>query len=211
MSRIQCFMLDPTGKVSVKLRRYRNTSDDNESHCTFNGNGGYHDASTTIGEEPEELNDEGYICNGMKPTLPHDDPRWPTQCACGYVFRENDEWQRFVEEIYRRSDTGEETTIRNAPAGAMWYAAWLDRMQVPQGKHCLAVKTPGGEWLVDSQASNCTMKDDFRQERHHCWILHGEPPNVTANKQGGSTCGAGAGSIQVGNYHGFLRNGFLEG
>lgn len=209
MARIKCFLLEPTGRVQVKLRRYRNTSADPETHCPFNGNDGYHDASMVIGEEPEELSEEGYIQNGLKP-VPHDDPRWPTQCQCGYAFQESDEWQRFVEEIYQRADTGEEMVIRDAPAGAMWYTPWLDKFQVPQGKHCLAVKTPGGEWIVDSQASNCSMKDDVKQEKHHCWILHGDPPNVTADKQGGPTCSAGAGSIQCGSYHGFLRNGWLE-
>lgn len=210
MARIKCFMLEPTGRVRVKLRRYRNTSADPETHCSFNGNDGYHDASTPIGEEPEELSKEGYIQNGLK-SVSHDDPRWPNQCQCGYTFRENDEWQRFVEEIYQRADTGEEMVIREAPVGAMWYAPWLDRFHVPQDdRGNLMVKTPGGDWDIDSQCSNCTMKDDRRQERHHCWILHGEPPNVTADKQGGPTCAAGAGSIQCGSYHGFLRSGFLE-
>jgi len=209
MARIKCFMLEPTGRVRVKLRRYRNASNDPESRCPFNGNDGYHDASTIIGEEPEELSKEGYIQNGLKP-VSHDDTRWPVQCQCSYVFREGDEWQRFVEKIYRRADTGEEMTIKDASVGATYYAPWLDAIQVPQGKHCLVVKTPGGEWIVDSQSSNCTMKDDWRQEKHHCWILHGEPPNMTVNKQGGPTCAAGTGSIQCGSYHGFLRSGFLE-
>lgn len=209
MARIQCFLLEPTEKVSVKLRRYRNSSADNESHCPSDVNDGYHDVSNVIGDEPIKRDKEGYIGNGMKLAPPHDDPRWPTQCACGYVFREGDEWQRFVEEVYRRSDTGEETTIRNADAGAMWYAWWLDKMQKPQGKHCLEVKTPGGQWVIDAMASNCSMPDDRRQEKHHCWIYSGTPPNITVSKDG-ITCSAGAGSIQCNDYHGFLRNGFLE-
>lgn len=207
MTRIKCFLLEPTGRVLVKLRRYR--SFESPSDCPL-GNGHYHNASNPIFEELEENSEEGYITNGTKPMLPHDDPRWPTQCQCGYAFQESDEWQRDVNMIYRRSDTGEETTIENAHAGAMWYAPWVDRFHVPQDdKGNLVVKTPGGEWQIDSQASNCTMKDDIRQEKHHCWIRRGDAPNVTVDKQG-VTCGAGAGSIQAGNYHGFLRNGFLE-
>lgn len=205
MARIKCFLLEPTGRVQVKLRRYYFVE-----KCSFHGDYyGYHDASVIIGEEPEELSEEGCIQNGLKP-VPHDDPRWPTHCPCGYAFREKDQWQRAVNPIYRRVDTGEEMLLRDAPSGAMYYAPWLDAIQVPQGKHCLIVKTPGGEWVVDSQSSNCTMKNDWRQEKHHCWVLHGEPPNVTADKQGGPTCAAGAGSIQCGSYHGFLRSGFLE-
>lgn len=203
MARICCFFLEPTGRVSVKLRRY---------YCSEVTNPcpkGFHDAAVMIGNEPEQLDKQGFTTNGMKPTPAHYDPRWPTSCDCGYVFREEDVWQRFTERIYRRTDTGEEMTLRDAPAGAMWYAEWLDRMYVPQGPHNLMVKTPGGEWCVDGQASNCMMKDDFKQEKHHCWVREGEPPNVTAGK-GGPTCSAGAGSIQCGNYHGFLRNGYLE-
>ena len=60
-------------------------------------------------------------------------------------------------------------------------------------------------WNIDSRASNCTMPYDYE---HRCWVRHGEPPNVTVDKNG-LTCAAGAGSIQSGDYHGFLQNGVL--
>lgn len=116
--------------------------------------------------------------------------------------------------IWRRVDTGEEfNSLNDVPAGGMWYAEWFDNHFSPQlgpGKN-LVVKTPGGDWMVDSQASNCTMPDDTNQERHHCWVIHGTPPKITVNKNG-VTCGAGAGSIMTSNkkYHGFLRDGYLE-
>lgn len=72
------------------------------------------------------------------------------------------------------------------------------------GPH-LWVQTPGGVWCIDSRASNCTMPYDYE---HRCWIRHGEPPDVTVDKAG-TTCSAGAGSIQCGDYHGFLQNGSL--
>ena len=208
MARIRCFLLEPTERVRVALRRY--TRDNTPDCCpAYPGKYSYHVALTPIGEETIERDKRGYIANGIKPTEPHDDPRWPTTCPCGYTFQESDEWQHFVEQVYRRADTGEEMTIRDAPAGAMWEAPWLDDMHIPQGKHALMVKTPGGEWCVDGQANNCTMPDDRRQEKHHCWVRHGEPPDVTVDKNG-VTCQAGAGSIQAGSYHGFLRNGYLE-
>ncbi len=208
MMRIRCFFLEPTDRVRVSLRRYANEKD--RGNCPlYPGKWSYHTTLVAIGEEPIERDDRGYISNGLKAPEPHDDPRWPTQCQCGYAFQEDDEWQRFTEQIYRRTDTDEEMTIRDAPAGAMWYAPWLDDMYVPQGPHCLMVKTPGGEWNVDGCANNCTMKDDWKQEQHHCWVRSGEPPNITAGKDG-PTCSAGAGSIQCGHYHGFLRNGWLE-
>lgn len=209
MARIKCFLLDPNGRTLVSLRRYRSIKDRNE--CP-GGNGYYHNASVPIEEEQTEHDEEGRIINGLKPMPSHDDPRWPTQCHyCGYAFQESDEWQREVSTIYRRTDTGEEMTIENAPVGAMWYAPWLDRFHAPQDdRGNLMVKTPGGDWDIDSQCSNCTMKDDRKQEKHHCWVRHGTAPNITVDKQGGPTCAAGAGSIQCGSYHGFLRSGFLE-
>jgi hypothetical protein len=207
MGQIKCFMLEPTGKVSVSLRRYSESSSIDKNICPVNGS--YHNARTLIEGEPVIRDEKGYVDNGSKAAPSHDDPRWPTRCACGYIFSESDEWQRFTEELYRRTDTGEETTIAKAEPGAMWHAWWFDDMHVPQGRHNLVVKTPGGEWNIDGQANNCTMKDDTKQEHHHCWVRHGEVPNITVDKNG-ITCGAGAGSIQCNNYHGFLRNGYLE-
>jgi hypothetical protein len=65
--------------------------------------------------------------------------------------------------------------------------------------------TPGGEWIIDSRASNCTMPEDTE---HRCWVRHGEAPDFHVDKNG-KTCNAGAGSIKCGSYHGFLQNGFL--
>lgn len=73
------------------------------------------------------------------------------------------------------------------------------------GEHLHVVLPNGHHWDVDSRASNCTLPDD---RTHRCWIREGEPPNVTAGKNG-HTCTAGAGSIQSGDYHGFLQGGVL--
>lgn len=120
--------------------------------------------------------------------------------------------------LWRRADTGAtERRISNFGVGAMWLADWY-RLDEPtaaivrygydwdnQYEPPLLVKTPGGDWNVDSRAHNCTLKDD---RRHRCWVRHGAPPNITVDKVG-LTCAAGAGSIQAGSYHGFLRNGYL--
>ncbi len=118
--------------------------------------------------------------------------------------------------LWRRTDTGDLNTLQGHPAGAMWFAPWLDNLFAPQLEHVLIVKTPGGDWVIDSEASNCTMpapawtKESApkRQSDHHCWILHGIAPNVTVDKNG-VTCGAGGGSIGQERWHGFLRNGHL--
>lgn len=112
--------------------------------------------------------------------------------------------------VYIRSDNGEEVVnLHNAPVGAIWENTWYEEGGMeewcgPDGKS-FTVMTPGGEWCIDSRASNCDMKND---KTHKCWCRHGEAPNFTVNKVG-YTCGAGAGSILIGKYHGFLINGFL--
>jgi hypothetical protein len=70
------------------------------------------------------------------------------------------------------------------------------------------VRCPNGsDWHVDGRASNCTMPTD---KVHKCWVRHGDPraSNLTVDKNG-FTCAAGAGSIQAGDYHGFLQAGVL--
>lgn len=189
-----CFVLTATDRQRHFLRRYVS-----ESKCSMSPVG-VHDAWTPAGETTQEI---------VAPPTPRDDPRWPSACACGHVFTDADVWQDFTDRIYVAAD-GREFTLRDAPPGAMYFAEWYDTIATPQLEHALVVITPGGPWVVDSQASNCTMKDDFQQQRHHCWIIEGSLPNITVSKNG-VTCAAGAGSIQAGKFHGFLRNGVLLG
>lgn len=113
---------------------------------------------------------------------------------------------------YKRLDTGE--TAYKYPwefgPGAMWFAdiSYMDgsdylwNNEDAHGR--LHVVCPNGRhWDIDSRCSNCTLPNDHV---HRCWVCHGEPPNITVDKQG-VTCAAGAGSILAGDYHGFLRNG----
>jgi hypothetical protein len=170
---------------------------------------GYHDASVPFGQTDDPDRYGTYGANeDLKP--PRSDKRWPSRCECGYIFDAEDAWQLAVDRLYKRSDTGELTSIRDAPAGAMWYADWMihgpnSPYAGPDG-HCLAVRTPGGEWLIDGRASNCTRKDD---SVHKCWCRHGTVPDITVDKDG-DTCAAGGGSIIANGYHGFLRGGYLE-
>lgn len=96
-----------------------------------------------------------------------------------------------------------------APAGAMFFVSFssghcsVHEPPCSQHLHCV---TPDKHWWdIDSRANNCTMPTD---KKHRCWVRHGEPPQITVDKNG-LTCAAGAGSIQTGSWHGFLRNGQL--
>lgn len=75
-----------------------------------------------------------------------------------------------------------------------------------RGLHNAKLALNGHHWDIDSRASNCTKPSDTT---HRCWVRTGTPPNVTAGKSG-NTCSAGAGSILVPGWHGFLTNGELR-
>lgn len=208
----QTYWLDATEEVAVGLRRYSHGVDG------FDCAHGYHQALVYTGRAPATWRetDHGRVLTAT-PDTPLDDPRWPTHCErCGaYEFTDADRWQDWQELLYRRADTGEMRVLHtDAPApfapsaepGACWNAWWMNFNLGPDGL-CLMVRCPNGrDWMVDSEASNCTRKG----EPHQCWVRHGDPRtcSVTVDKDG-DTCSAGAGSIQAGDYHGFLRDGVL--
>lgn len=152
-----------------------------------------------VKHEAEKRPSDGYPCYFVEP-----------------VFSETDDPDRIGENIwstrmilgFRRADTGE---THGQPyefgIGAMWQLWWYPKNTFwdNETEPPLCVRTPGGDWVIDSRANNCTRKDD---RTHRCWIRHGVVPLVTVDKKGIS-CQAGAGSIQCGSYHGFLRNGVL--
>jgi hypothetical protein len=189
MNRILCFFIEKTPVTRYYLRRY--------SHEGCLGDGmSYHNAKVHLMDTEEKI--EAPLNN---------DPRWPVKCDyCDFRFVKED-YQLFQDWIYRRQDNGEQVTLMDAPVGAMWYADWFNDIgwTGPDGR-CLVVKTPGGDWIIDHRANNCTMPNDYV---HRCWIREGIPPKITVGKNG-NTCAAGAGSILIGGYHGFLRGGFLE-
>lgn len=224
MTGIRCFLLEDTGRENHYLRRYARV----DGGCP--GGSGYHNAMlfTRLLEGGEEVR------------TTESDPRWPVKCQhCDYTFVEADSRQDFTQDVYRRADTGEELELRAAPAGAMWFSAWMEKYPAscgPDGRY-LTVRTPGGDWSVDGRARNCDspckhcgapyhshdrnacpnpapegqpgLKGSYEDARpHKCWVRHGEAPDIHVDKSG-VTCGAGAGSIMAGSYHGFLHNGHL--
>ncbi|NIR31668.1 MAG: hypothetical protein GWN84_20620 [Gammaproteobacteria bacterium] len=180
---IQCFMLDPTDQQVVHLRRYAGRREPG-ARCPSSSTG-YHNAMVEIDRGP-------WADEAIADSHPHDDPRWPKTCACGYVFADTDHWQRFVQRLYRRSDTGGLETLHRPPPGAMWYADWTS-MRGPDGR-CLFVQTPAGPWSPDQPSS------DGRP-----WTRTGTPPNVTATPSIGLVNPDGTGWA----YHGWLRDGQL--
>lgn len=198
---IKCFWLEPTDRQRLYLRRYQGNL-----VCPVNS---YHDAMVDIGESKEWMDTiNGHWCDDGRTAKDFlGDPRWPVACACGYVFQAADEQQLFSSHIYRRADTGEEMTLRDAPDGAMWDADWFHG--IPEwcgddGRSIICRVPNKHDWQIDGACSNCTRPG----EKHKCWIRHGEPPLLTVDKNG-NTCSAGGGSILTPAWHGFLRNGEL--
>lgn len=202
-----CFFVEPTDRVRISLRRY--VSSEREK-CDRSGLG-YHDAVLgPIGESPAafaEREDRRVLLNPFEQSISRQDERWPAECACGRAFTEADEWQVWQDLLYRRTDTGAIVTLRDKVPGMMWDAWWHPKDYKGQDGRSLCVVLPNGhEWMIDGRASNCTKPQD---REHRCWVRHGEPPVLTVDKNG-NTCAAGAGSIGVPGWHGFLRNGVLE-
>lgn len=120
----------------------------------------------------------------------------------------------------RSLETGEIRSQRELPAGAL-FAVSREREDgaelhpdkwPPIGRDgrsivCLVPGNGGPSWwYIDSKASNCTRRD---APGHRCWVRHGTVGEQLHVDKNGDTCSAGAGSISMPGYHGFLHNGHL--
>jgi hypothetical protein len=184
---IECFMIERLQEAEASFRRFT-YGDKAKCPCTDRWG---HNAIVILGNV--SYDDEPYEGRSTLAKDKKDDPRWPKTCEkCGYVFQPEDEWQYNLQRLYVRPETGEKTTTRKAPAGAMWIADGMMEFQMekhptPDG-HFICVKTPGGEWNIDGQATGGGY-----------WTRTGTPPKITARP-----------SILIGNaYHGFLTDGKL--
>ncbi len=165
------------------------------------GTRGYHNGETPIGDSPVPRD----WTFGAKSEFA--DKPIPSKCdECGTPAPAGANKQVFYRRLYD-TETGYPTP------GDMYFEICLDSPSSTKcyywdncpGKHLIVVTPDNHHWNVDSRARNCTIPED---RIHRCWIAHGEPPNVTVDKNG-PTCSAGAGSIQTASWHGFLRNGHL--
>lgn len=207
MSEVRCFMLDGLDEAELGFRRYRSTRDAQSDLCI--GGHGYHNAERVWERRADPPRADGRAMGSLASVsserlvreyygIEPDDPRWPETCdACDYRFIEADERQISVQHLWKRRDTGEVLSLRDAPAGAMWYADWYHE-KGPDG-HALCVRVPMpdgvspmlGDWIIDSTATGGGK-----------WTRSGEPPIVTATP-----------SILIGKperYHGFLTDGVLR-
>ncbi len=203
---IVCFWLEPTNRVGRHLRRHigHRERPPEERQCSV-AEHGHHQAWVRIEDADAVWGEPDETAGGRKSLKNHDvadfmgDKRWPMACPCGYKFRDDDEWQVVTDLIYRRADTGEEMTLRDAPPGALWDAWWLRGSRIggteyggPDGR-VITLKTPAGAWVVDGPPI-----DQPAQK----WTRTGEPPKITVRP-----------SIRIGSpvrYYAFLTHGVLQ-
>lgn len=202
MSGVRCFWIEPTGQVQIWLRRY--VMDTEHNACAASGYG-YHNASVRIEDRPAIFRDDpdepGHRFLEVQYHM-HDDERWPKACACGRVFVDADQWQVNQEHIYRRADTGEVTTLRDAPAGAMWNSWWYGDHYRGADGISLSVMLPGGyDWPVDGPSYSGGKINNARG-----WTRSGTVPVITARP---SILIPGKPG-QPDRYHGFLTDGVLN-
>lgn len=209
------FWLKETKRVKVWLRRYR-------SQCPKGKKGETCEAELVLYESaPAHLwgryghakDADRKVWHTFDSKIRKNDRMWSLmRCErCGGKFDRTDAKQLWAEHLYRGAPDGKLHTHRDPPAGAMWDAWWMPRKRPWVGPDgiTLMVQLPNlWTWHVDGPCSNCTLPND---REHYCWTRKGDPRtgNVDVGKHYGRTCSAGAGSIQAGNYHGFLRDGYL--
>lgn len=217
----RCFWMEPSGEVSITLRRFVfGLADGEEERASHRAcpaaepYGGYTtgcDASSgEIARAPLAFDRESYehptmaaVPEELRP--PHDDPRWPTVCErCGGTFRDDDQWQVNQTEVYLRSDTGAEVVSRgyNDPdaKGGLLDVWWRHGMGTKDGLGyvgadgiALGAVCPNGLlWEVDGPATGGGR-----------WTRRGDPrvPETLSVSP----------SIIAGNYHGFLQAGRFTG
>jgi hypothetical protein len=218
--------MEPSTHYRLSLRRYSRTS----TICSLGQ--GYHNATVVIGTIIASTHPASEAVfeaeSEFTGPIKRADSRWPLHCACGQAFTDADPMQVNYDTLYTVTTgerAGELYTLRDAPVGAMWDADWMpgDHWRGPDGI-VLVVRTPGGDWHIDGECSNCTRTQYGPQEidgqwhervwlgkTHQCWPRKGDPRTGTVDvrKEHGDTCSAGAGSIIIGGYHGFLHDGFL--
>lgn len=203
MSNLPTRYLEHVGTVAY-LRTYASGSQD---RCPIKG---YHDAMVELTRSFTPMDND---LGGSD--ADHAREAYPRVCACGAKFDELDAWRHILRRRLFRALDGTIVTWEDLKPGDMFFlqnhyddhhchAGWSNC----DGKHLHVVLPEGTHWDVDSRANNCTMRDDTV---HRCWVRHGDPTKgepVHVDKQG-VTCHAGAGSIVVPGYHGFLHHGQL--
>lgn len=187
--------------VRVSLRRYWGEDCPN---CGGSGRPGYHNAKAKVEDVLGPVDVLHISGSNDAETATYAAERWPTRCDhCDAAAPDNATRQVFRERLYDspsgRPEPGDLRWVRHHAPGEWCTARWTNC----DGLHLHGTLPNGIDWDIDGRCSNCTLPADTT---HRCWPRHGAPPDVHVDKSG-HTCSAGAGSIAVPGYHGFLHHG----
>jgi hypothetical protein len=185
---VECFWVEPDGKALHTLRRYRR----GDSHDCPEGD--YHYSIVEVGEHDvrwADGDDGGHYIAAIDVAEYAGDPRWPTHCACGYEFTEDDHWQVNQEPIYVAEDGRRAWTShayhRKPTPGAMFDTFWRPELRKEDGLAISVVCPDGAVWCIDDEATSGGH-----------WTRTGTAPKLTVQP-----------SIQTPDYHGHLTDGVL--
>lgn len=172
-------------------------------------NPGIHNAYAVIGDRLGSTDFSGFGTISQYPP-----EGWPTECAdCRTPIPAGEEPRTVGEKGLQVVRQVFVTRLYDSPSGTPepGDVYWLDYhgdRECPfwdncDGVHLWAVLPNGHTWDIDGRANNCTMPED---RTHRCWIRTGSPEAGTVHvDKNGHTCAAGAGSIAVPGWHGFLH------
>ncbi|HVN69529.1 MAG TPA: hypothetical protein VMU38_07775 [Candidatus Binatia bacterium] len=172
---IQCFWLEPTRTARRSLRRYSREGSDGNVCKPW----GYHNAQAPIDDVPFEIrsredSEYGFMDFGGadRVELFAGDARWPAKCEhCDYRFVDDDPRQVFMDEIYRRADTGALLALRDVPPGAMWDAWWYGDAKE-------------WSWPIDGVHLMVRCPDKPDGSGHADWYVDGRAGNAPADRRG---------------------------
>lgn len=196
---IPCYWIEPAGRVTIHLRRYRRSADPGNQRCPSRY--GYCTVYQLVGEAPS-TNDEGCpnrVSREPDATYPRSDPRWPTHCPCGYEFVPADGWQVTTEDVYRDPLTGEEKDRDEWAYGAVYRASWFeDHWKGPDGIS-IVIRVPDAngryrDWSPDSPSTSGTP-----------WSRQGDP-----RVPGQLSCQPSILMQHGHRFHAFITNGVID-
>lgn len=173
------------------------------------GSAGLHNAYAVIGDRLGSTDFNGFGTVEMYPP-----EGWPVECAdCRAPVPEPSEPRAAGERgIYLVKQVSVmrlyDSPSGNTEPGDVYWMDYHHPGECPfwdncDGVHLWAVLPNGHTWDIDGRANNCSMPEE---KTHRCWIRTGSPEAGTLHvDKNGHTCAAGAGSIAVPGYHGFLH------
>jgi hypothetical protein len=148
------------------------------------------------------------------------DPRWPTVCACGYVFTERAERQISWDPLYVGSPDGVARRMRDLLVGAVYRAEWYEHGAAPYvgadpakalfrlgpDGICLEVMTPRAAdgsgtmtWCVDQRSANGGF-----------WTRNAIPTDLLPGAPVPLHCEPSIFQFAPTGFHGWLHNGAIS-